>query len=380
MSDRTLDDVVVDDERLARAGLSLALEPEVDRLAKFRELVRLRGATMVFEAVAEGALDATGAAPASARLRSVDMASVLAGWLAGGGRFVVPGDAEWPRGLDDLGAGAPMGLWVRGAGRLDAVTRQCVTVVGARACTPYGEHVAAELGSGLGESGWSVASGAAFGIDAAAHRGGLAVGAPTVAVLAGGADVCYPRNHAGLLERIAADGVVVSEQPPGQAPLRNRFLARNRLLAALAPAVVVVEAAERSGSLTTADRAAKLYRQVLVVPGPVTSALSSGCHRLLREGMATCVTGAADVLEAVGPLGVAVPLQLPLERADPVEARVLDAVPRRGGRSTEAVAAEAAVELPVARELLARLEAADEVELGDAGWVLTRRRPAGRGH
>lgn len=375
-----------DDERLARAWLSLALEPEVDRMAKFRQLVALRGAVEVCQAVRGGGLDARGAAPARARTREVDMVSVLTRWCAAGGRFVVPGDAEWPSRLDDLGPGAPMGMWVQGTGRLAGLTQRCVAVVGARACTPYGEHVAAELGSGLGDAGWAVVSGAAFGIDAAAHRGALAVGVPTVAVLAGGADVHYPRSHAGLLERIAADGVVASEQPPGQQPLRNRFLARNRLLAALAPATVVVEAAARSGSLTTADRAARLNRQVLVVPGPVTSALSTGCHRLLRDGVATCVTGAADVLEAVGPLdpGAGAPTDTgagaptATERASPEQARVLDAVPRRGGRSTAAVAAEASVELSVARELLPRLEAAGQVVCGDSGWVLARQRPHGR--
>ena len=178
--------------------------------------------------------------------------------------------------------------------------RRAVAVVGARACTVYGEHVAGDLAAGLGDRGWTVVSGGAYGIDAAAHRGSLAVDAPTVAVLACGVDVAYPAAHDGLLRSVRAMGVVVSELPPGARPTRRRFLDRNRVIAALGRGTVVVEAALRSGALNTAGHADELSRTVMAVPGPVTSAASAGCHELLRARGAALVTDAADVLDLVG--------------------------------------------------------------------------------
>lgn len=372
-------------ERLARVGLTAALEPEAETQEDLRLLLAQLGPEHAWELLLScGRVLGLpgGVAPARARAAAVRPAEVHDGWRRSGGRFVIPGDDEWPAGFDDLAERAPFGLWVRGAGDLAQLTGSCVAVVGARACTAYGEHVAAELGSGLGEAGWTVVSGAAYGIDAAAHRGGLAVGAPGVAVLAGGADVHYPRAHSGLLERLERDGVVASEQPPGAKPLRQRFLARNRLLAAMTPATVVVEAAARSGSLVTARHAAELFRQVLVVPGPVTSALSVGCHHLLREGVATCVTGTPDVLEAVGPLGARQGAVRPSagegDEPDPDLRRVLDVLPRRGGLSTERVAADAAVEVGVARAQLSLLEVQERVLLTDRGWRVAPARPPRR--
>ena len=165
------------------------------------------------------------------------------------------------------------------ARRLDELVDRSVAIVGSRASTAYGEHVAGELGHQLAERGWTVVSGGAFGIDAAAHRGALAAEAPTVAVLACGVDRPYPAAHGALLHRIAETGLLVSEWPPGAAPHRHRFLVRNRLIAALTRGTVVVEAAARSGAQATARRARKLGRQVLVVPGPVTSAMSVGLPR-----------------------------------------------------------------------------------------------------
>jgi DNA processing protein len=217
-------------------------------------------------------------------------------------RVVVPGDAEWPTGLDDLGGSAPLCLWVRGPVDLAAAVRRSVALVGARAATAYGEHVAADLAAGLAEAGCTVVSGGAYGIDVAAHRGALAVGGPTIALLAGGVDRTYPAGNHTLLESLAREhGAVVAECPPGTAPVRARFLLRNRLIAALSGATVVVEAAWRSGALSTATHAAALLRPLGAVPGPVTSMASAGCHRLIRDGAAVCVTGTPDVLELVGP-------------------------------------------------------------------------------
>lgn len=214
-----------------------------------------------------------------------------------GGRVLVRGDDGWPRGLDDLGPAAPACLWVRGD--VGALTgRAAVALVGARAATGYGTAVAADLACGLADRGHAVVSGGAYGIDAAAHRGALAGGGPTVAVMAGGVDRLYPAGNTDLLERVLArGGAVVAEVPVGATPTRSRFLQRNRLIAALTAATVVVEAAWRSGSLSTATHASGLLRPVGAVPGPVTSMTSTGCHRLLREHDAICVTSVDDVLE-----------------------------------------------------------------------------------
>ena len=162
----------------------------------------------------------------------------------------------------------PVGLWVRGPARLDELADRSVAIVGSRASTAYGEHVAGELGHQLGERGWTVVSGGAFGIDAAAHRGALAAEAPTMAVLACGVDRPYPAAHGALFDRIAETGLLVSEWPPGCAPLRHRFLVRNRLIAALTRGTVVVEAAARSGAQATARRARMLGRAAPGRPGP----------------------------------------------------------------------------------------------------------------
>jgi len=211
-------------------------------------------------------------------------------------RVLVPGDELWPGGLADLREHAPVALWVKGEEvLLSAPIRDRVAVVGARAATGYGEHLAVDLADDLVRAGRQVFSGGAYGIDGAAHRAVLASGGATVAVLAGGLDRLYPAGHRELLERIGEKGALVSELPPGATPTRWRFLQRNRLLAALSGAVVVVEAGYRSGALSTASHAVALGRPVGAVPGPVTSAASAGCHRLLREGVASIVTDAQDI-------------------------------------------------------------------------------------
>ena len=167
--------------------------------------------------------------------------------------------------------------------------------------------MAGEIAADLAEQGWVIISGGAYGIDAAAHRGALAARAATIAVLACGLDQPYPAGHAGLFADIAGDGLVVSEWPPGRRPARLRFLVRNRTIAAMTCGTVIVEAGERSGALNTARHAAELGRPLMAVPGPVTSAQSAGCHRIIREWGATCVTCAADIIELLSPLGTADP-------------------------------------------------------------------------
>jgi DNA processing protein len=181
----------------------------------------------------------------------------------------------------------------------DLLTRPCVAVVGARSCSPYGAEVARTLGRELGAAGVVVVSGLARGIDGEAHRGALAGAGPTVGVLGCGIDRDYPRSHAALARKVCATGLLVSEYPPGIEPAPWRFPARNRIIAGLSLATVVVEARERSGALITADFALELGRDVFAVPGEITVARSVGTNNLLRQGAAPLL-GVDDVLDAVG--------------------------------------------------------------------------------
>lgn len=376
------------EERLARLELSLVAEPGDGRLAA---LLHELAPSDVLHAVRRG----SASVPAVWRERvtgSDDRArSILALGGERGLRWVVPGDREWPAPVDDLahltgsgvgashdGGGAPVGLWVRGSGRLDEVVEQSVAVVGARDCTAYGSELASELAADLVDADVVVVSGAAFGIDAAAHRGALALGGPTVAVLACGADLDYPRANAALLSRIAADGVVVSEQPPGQVPTKSRFLSRNRLIAALATATVVVEAAVRSGSLNTLRWAEALGRPAMAVPGPVSSQQSAGCHRAIRDGRAVLVTEGREVLAEVhGPGVVAEPppggSTTEFDRL-PVPARsVLDALDWEQARAVPEISAAATVTTGDTRRALELLRRQGLAEPSDEGWLLARR-------
>jgi DNA processing protein len=213
-----------------------------------------------------------------------------------GARLVVVGDDEYPPALWEL-FDPPAGLFVRGRDLREDGAR--VAIVGARNATESGMDVARHLGRALAEAGATVVSGAARGIDSAAHVGALAADGPTVAVLGSGIDIAYPRVHGGLVERIAAVGSVVSEYPPGTQPRNFRFPARNRLVAGLSQGVVVVEGGEKSGSMITAEHALDLGRTVFAVPGPITSELSWAPLTLIREG-ATLIRGGLDLLDELG--------------------------------------------------------------------------------
>lgn len=358
------------DERTARATWSRLVEPG-DRAAY--RFARHLGAVRALRAVAEGT-DPRVEARWRVRLPDLDVRRDLDRLGRFGGRIVVPGDPQWPAGLDDLGDRAPFCLWVRGPGEPGSVTDRPVAVVGARAASGYGEHVATELGFGLAARGITVVSGAAYGIDASAHRGALAAaGSATVAVLACGVDRPYPRGNHRLIEQIAREGCVVSEIPPGCSPTRWRFVQRNRLIAAITRATVVVEAALRSGTSITAREAGELGRQVAAVPGPVTSPTSAGCHELLRLG-AVCVTRTDEIVELVSGLGEATAERPPTPPADhdglqPDDLRVLDAVPLRRPAPAPTVARTAGLDPQQVATALALLEVRGLVRAGPSGWV-----------
>ncbi|HEX9834850.1 MAG TPA: DNA-processing protein DprA, partial [Mycobacterium sp.] len=302
-------------DQIARAWayLSRVAEPPCPDL---RALVRRVGPVEAAERVRAGNLNGPIAQRTEAR-RHIDCAARDLDVLARlGGRLVTAADDEWPLlafrsfgGVADRlrpQAHEPLVLWAVGPARLDEVSDRAATIVGTRAATAYGEFVAADLAAGLAARDAVVVSGGAFGIDGAAHRAAMAADGLTVAVLAGGIDVPYPAAHAAMLRRICDRGLVVSEYPPGERPARHRFLTRNRLVAGLAGATVVVEAGARSGAANTAAWARALGRAVCAVPGPVTSSVSVGCHALLRAG-AHVVTRAEDIVELIGHVGELAP-------------------------------------------------------------------------
>jgi DNA processing protein len=358
------------DDREARALLSRLAEPGDRRLGR---LLRETSAADVVAVLRSGSRDPD-LERYRVRLAGADPAADLQRVADVGGRLLVPGDLEWPRQLEDLGDAAPYALWVRGTCDLRLSALRSVAVVGARAATPYGVHVASTLASDLAGMGWTVVSGGAVGIDKAAHGGALAAHGVTLAVLACGVDVSYPPSNDALFARVAAEGLLVSEVPPGAAPHRGRFLVRNRVIAALTRGTVVVEAAVRSGALSTANEAERLGRTVMGVPGPVTSVMSQGVHRALRDG-AILVTGAAEVVEVVGALGadlapVPVGPVSPRDGLDPTTARVLDGVPVRRAATLDSIARTAGVTPAETAAALGLLELAGLVRLAENGWLL----------
>ncbi|MFW6720062.1 DNA-processing protein DprA [Streptomyces sp. MAR4 CNY-716] len=368
-----------DAERLARVALTRLVEPGDEAAGRW---LRTHGAVTLLRWVTGDAPPPSPEAEARLvryrrRLGGPDARQDLAAAEAAGARFVCPGDAEWPRQLDDLAAARPIGLWVRGRADLRLWALQSVAVVGARACTEYGAHVAGTLAGGLAHAGWAVVSGAAYGIDAAAHRGALAATGATVSVLACGVDRVYPPGHAELLGRVGEQGLIVAELAPGDHPTRSRFLLRNRVMAALTRGTVVVEAERRSGSLVTARWAQRLGRPTMGVPGPVTSGLSAGVHELLR-GEAELVTEAAEVVELVGRIGADLaPARrgpvVPRDLLPPSTARVLEALPGRGTLQPEQIAREAGTERDEALGRLHELQSLGFVARDGTGWRLAPR-------
>lgn len=314
------------------------------------------------------------------RLRANDVMRSLESAARCGAIMVVPSDASWPDGLAALGDSPPVLLWARGDTGL--LRRQGVAIVGARAATGYGEHVAMEFSAGLCARDVVVISGGAYGIDGMAHRAALASGGATIAVLAGGIDRIYPSGHEALLTRVADQGLLLSEVPCGTAPTKWRFLQRNRLIAALSAATVVVEAGRRSGSLNTAGHAITMGRPVGVVPGPITSAASAGCHATLRTEPVECVTSVAEIMQLAfggdGILELPHPAELAGEGAvltdDPLQIRVIDALRPRRGQTPAEIARSVGEGSESIRAALGVLELEGQAALGDDGlWRLAPR-------
>jgi len=372
-------------ERRAWAYLSRVVEPPCPDLAALAARV---GPVEAAERVRRGAVSARVVQHTEAR-RDIDCAADDLDRIDRlGGRLLTPDDGDWPvlsltsfNGVDvrRLPDGvAPMALWVLGEAAIGDVALRAAAVVGTRAATTYGEYVATDLSEGLAERDVTVVSGAAFGIDGAAHRAALAADGCTVAVLAGGVDVPYPAGHSALLHRIQRAGLVVSEYPPGVRPARHRFLVRNRLVAALSGATVVVEAGLRSGAANTAAWARALGRVVCAVPGPVTSSASAGCHVLIRQG-AELITRSEEVIEIIGRAGEFADEpehpSSPLDHLTDTGRRVYEALPARGVRSADELSVESGLPVAALQGQLALLELAGLAVQSDGRWQLARKGP-----
>lgn len=294
-----------------------------------------------------------------------------------GVRFVYPGTTHWPTQLSDLGARTPLMLRVKGSENMRSLAARGIGIVGARACTRYGQSVTEDLGSRLAANDWTVISGGAYGVDAAAHRGALAVGGSTIAISAAGVDQAVPASNSALFDAISQSGAVVSEAPIGAHPTRSRFLVRNRLIAALSRGVVVTEAALRSGSLSTAREASEIGRILMAVPGPVTSLSSAGGHGLVRDGLASLITSHTEIIElmkvAGGTVGEVAHSRLDDAVIDFLRDR--ESANPRGGVEIDEVAAGLGVRLVEVLASLCSLESRQLADRSPTGWVLVRKRP-----
>lgn len=359
-------------ERSAWLALAHAAEPADASVARF---VAEHGPVEAVDRIRAGVSGLRHQAGLLARLRSQRWEEAEERASRTGARIITPGEPEWPTQVDALAPLTPFALWVLGAADLRLLALRSVSMVGARACTVYGIETARSWAADLASLGWTVISGAARGIDAAAHHGALAADGVTIAVVAGGVDVPYPSAHAPLLTAIADQGLVVSEVPLGEHVRRQRFLSRNRVIAALSRATVVVEAAHRSGTAATARAAFGMARPVLAVPGPVTSPASLGCHRMVQNGEAQLAAGFDDVLAALDleaglrrgePIGADAPRQ-----RDLVTCRVRDAVPAQGPITSEGIVCATGLSEQDVSRSLAHLSDDGLLEYGHGGWRLT---------
>lgn len=403
MNSASRDSAVPEEVLIARAFLSRVGESCHIPLWRF---VRGEGPVAAMQAIRAGTAPAEVQSAVASRAATADPLADLDVAEQLGIRLVVPESDDWPHFalavLEHTGAQRlaryeagehaqsdqgepipPLALWVRGGGELAGLGMRAVAVVGSRASTPYGEHVAAEWSYELAAQQVTVISGGAFGIDAAAHRGALAADGNCVLVTAAGPDRPYPASNAHLYERVAVNGLVISESPPGAAPQKQRFLHRNRLIAAFATGTVVVEAARRSGALNTAGHARRIGRPLMAVPGPVTAASSRGVHDLLRweTNPAILVGSAQDVLAVIGAAGEGLREQrqppvderaAAIDALDPTARRVLEGLPARRFASPDEIAARSGVQPLEVLRALPVLQIAGLCDSGDAGYRIAR--------
>lgn len=280
-------------------------------------------------------------------------------------KLLTPDSKLWPEQLGDLNLGVPHCLWARGDQKNIVAANLSMAIVGSRMATSYGEWVTTEIVSAAAAEQVSVISGGAYGIDAMAHRSALALGIPTIAIMAGGVDRLYPSGNSELLRRVIGEGLLISEQAPGSNPTKWRFLQRNRLIAALASATVVVEAGKRSGAINTAHHAAELHRPLGVIPGPINSPASVGCHNLIRENPESLITSSQDAIALV--TGNWAPESFDDKPIGPLETRALDAMGRNHIQESE-IATRAGLTVRELITALGRLQLLGLVAQGDRGW------------
>jgi len=283
---------------LARAELFAAIE---GGSVSWSEEISKLGPIEVRDRLINGNYSAAG--KVRERLKQTSGEDVLAEIVKAGAFILTPEDVDWPSSLDDLAA-PPIALLIKGQRENLERLENSISIVGTRNPTSYGLRIAGDFGVGVADHEWAVVSGGAIGIDAAAHKGCLVGEGITVAILGGGFNKNYPATHERLFAEICESGILISEVMPDVPAIPHRFLTRNRLIAGLSKATVVVEAAFRSGSLRTARDAAEIFRPVMAVPGPINAPTSEGCHRLIVERVAELVTSVSEVMELVKPINI----------------------------------------------------------------------------
>jgi DNA processing protein len=281
-------------ELLARAALFSAIEAGHPF---WSSEISTKGALVVYEKLLSSGYDSIKNEKLISTLRQINADQVLAEIDKYQARLITPIDEDWPEQVNDLAA-PPIGLILKG--NISALHQKSLAIVGTRNPTSYGARIAGDFAAGFADREWAIVSGGAYGIDSYAHKGALIAEGVTVAVIASGIDINYPAGNTRLFAEICESGAMVTEFMPGQRALPHRFLTRNRLIASLSKATLVVEAAFRSGSLRTARDAAEIFRPVMAIPGPINSPTSEGCHRLIGERAAEIVTSVADAVEFVG--------------------------------------------------------------------------------
>jgi DNA processing protein len=259
--------------------------------------ISAHGPLKVLESILSASYPAEKTKAIIASIRVADVGQILYEIEKAGAQFLTPEHDHWPIGVNQL-VNPPIGLIVKGESK--CLITDSLAIVGSRKPTNYGANVASEFARGFSDLGWTIISGGAYGIDSYAHRATLQANGATIAVLATGIEVAYPKSNQKLFNEMSAHGALISELMPYESAMPSRFLVRNRLIASIAKATLVVEAAYKSGSLRTAHDAAELLRPVMAIPGPINSAMSQGCHRLISERAAELITSVADAVEFIG--------------------------------------------------------------------------------